>query len=106
LQQRLRHTGDHATRRAQERVAAAQRRLQLKLQNKSGRGIAFQFPNKKPDPVSEQERMMVLQMVQDKKISVAQAEMLLNTIEGRATAQPEAPKSEPAKPENKEGENA
>jgi hypothetical protein len=106
LQERLRHTGDRATRRAQERVAAAQRRLQLKLQNKSGRGIAFQFPNKKPDPVSEQERMMVLQMVQDKKISVAQAEMLLNTIEGRATAQPEAPKTEGTQQEPKEGENA
>lgn len=96
LQERLRTTGDRATRKAQERVAVAQRRLQLKLQNRSGRGgLTFQMP-KKADQVSEQERMLVLQMVQDKKISVAQAEMLLNTIEGRAVPEPEAAK--PAKP--------
>lgn len=106
LQERLRHTGDRATRKAQERVAAAQRRLQLKLQNRSGRGgLTFQMP-KKVDPVTEQERMLVLQMVQDKKINVAQAEMLLNTIEGRAIAQPETPKPEaPAPAENSEEKN-
>jgi hypothetical protein len=102
LQEKLRHTGDRATRKAQERVAAAQRRLQVKLQNRGGRGVTFQMP-KKADPVSEQERMLVLQMVQDKKISVAQAEMLLNTIEGRAV--PVAPKAEPPAQENKEGDN-
>lgn len=103
LQEKLRHTGDRATRKAQERVAAAHQRLQLKLQNRGGRALAFQVPVKKADPVSEQERMLVLQMVQDKKISVAQAEMLLNTIEGRAVPQPEAPKPAAAPEEKSEG---
>lgn len=90
LQQRLRQTSDRATRKAQERVAAAQRRLQLRMQNRGGgRTFGVNLPIKKADPVSEQERMMILQMVQEKKISVAQAEMLLNTIEGRPIPQPE-----------------
>jgi hypothetical protein len=84
LQERLRHTTDRATRKAHERVAAAQRKLQLRMQNRSsGRSFGVNLPMKKADPVSEQERMLILQMVQDKKISVTQAEMLLNTIEGR-----------------------
>ena len=35
------------------------------------------------EPVSEEERMMILQMLQDKKISVDQAEQLLSALDGR-----------------------
>jgi hypothetical protein len=47
----------------------------------------------KAEPVSEEERMLVLQMVQENKITVREAEILLNTLEGRAVG-PETP-SEP-----------
>lgn len=92
MQERLRHSTERAQQRAQQRVAAAQRRLHTKLQQRSSR-VPVTVNPKKPAPVSEQERMLILQMVQDKKISVAQAEMLLNVIEGRQTppAAPEPP---------------
>lgn len=35
------------------------------------------------DPISEDERMMILQMLQEKKISVEQAEQLLSALEGK-----------------------
>ena len=35
------------------------------------------------EPVSEEERLMILQMLQDGKITVEQAEMLLAAMEGR-----------------------
>ncbi|HBX70977.1 MAG TPA: hypothetical protein DEH25_16770 [Chloroflexi bacterium] len=40
-------------------------------------------PSAPKDPVSEEERMMILQMLQDRKISVDQAEQLLSALEGR-----------------------
>lgn len=110
LQERLRRqNNDRATRKAHDRVAAAQRKLQLRMQNRGGgRSFGVNLPTKKADPVSEQERMLILQMVQDKKISVAQAEMLLNTIEGRQLTPPPAAEGEgEAKPEaGPEGKDA
>jgi len=97
MQDRLRHSTDRASQRAQQRVAAAQRRLQNKLQQRSSR-VAVAVQPRKPAPVSEQERMLILQMVQDKKISVAQAEMLLNVIEGRGTATSPTPPTPPEAP--------
>lgn len=104
LQNRLRDTTHRATRRAQRRIDEAQRRLQSRVVVRNARGPVVVQP-KKAAPISEQERMMILQMVQDKKISVAQAEMLLNTIEGRqaptAPSAPQAPTppAPPAAPE-------
>lgn len=40
-------------------------------------------PPPPPTPVSEQERMMILQMLQENKINVEQAEALLRALEGR-----------------------
>jgi hypothetical protein len=37
------------------------------------------------DPVSEEERMMILQMLQDKKIGLEQAEKLLAALEGKGS---------------------
>lgn len=94
LQERLRQSGDRAALHAQRRVQAAQRKLQHKLQHKfrgpHGRIINFGTGGKVAEPVSDSERMLILQMVQEKKINVSEAEMLLNTLEGRATA-PEMP---------------
>lgn len=102
LSERLSHEGGRAARHAQRKVAAAQRQLQRKLQRHGIHGGVIPH-GKAPDPVSEKERMLILQMVQDKKISVEQAEMLLNTLEGRPQSPPK-----PQEPEvtPSEGQNA
>jgi hypothetical protein len=74
----------------------AQRRLERKLEARRRGGRATVIPvapfggRSKGEPVSEEERMLVLQMVQENKITVREAEILLNTLEGRAVG-PEAP---------------
>ncbi len=97
MKERLRQSGDRAAQNATRRVEAAQRKLQHKLQHKvrgpHGRIISMAHNLKTAEPVSDKERMLILQMVQEKKVSVAEAEMLLNTLEGRASARPEAPKA-------------
>ncbi len=94
MKERLRQSGDRAAQNATRRVEAAQRKLQHKLQHKirgpHGRIISMAHNLKTAEPVSDKERMLILQMVQEKKVSVQEAEMLLNTLEGRASA-PEAP---------------
>ncbi|MBX3002965.1 MAG: DUF4097 family beta strand repeat protein [Anaerolineales bacterium] len=97
LHERLRHTSERNAQRAQRRIEAAQRQLQSKLQSRNARAHSLQTP-KQAAPVSEQERMMILQMVQDKKISVSQAEMLLNAIEGRPVSVPTPPTPLPPTP--------
>jgi len=79
------------------KIAAAQRKADRKARTaavraarKARKGIGERgfsspsLPRRKPvDPVSEEERMMILQMLQDKKIGVEQAEALLAALEGK-----------------------
>jgi hypothetical protein len=94
---------EEASRRAQEKmerkVAAAQRRAERKARAAAARQARkqrkrsdFSAPNvimtppppvAAKDPVSEEERMMILQMLQDRKIDVEQAEQLLSALEGK-----------------------
>jgi hypothetical protein len=92
----LKTTGDRSVRHAQRKVAQAKRQLERRLEHQHLRGrggLGVMATGRKAEPVSEKERMLILQMVQEKKISVEQAEMLLNTLEGRpaAPAAPAAP---------------
>lgn len=100
LSERMLSSGDKAVRSAQKKVEAAQRSLENRLRARNlgarGRGAklagtGFLFDHS-GEPVSEEERLKVLQMVQEKKISVEEAEMLLATLEGR-----ESPKKTKAK---------
>jgi len=93
-----------ASRRTQERlerkIAAAQRKAERKARASAVREARKQrqhpefarhavvmtsppAPTTAKDPVSEEERMMILQMLQDRKISVDQAEQLLSALEGK-----------------------
>lgn len=67
--------------------AAAVRASRREYQHRGERSFPIPVPPSPPqkpvDPVSEQERMMILQMLQDKKISVEQAEKLLSALEGK-----------------------
>ncbi|MFN2263130.1 MAG: SHOCT-like domain-containing protein [Anaerolineales bacterium] len=91
-----------ASQRAQEKmerkIAAAQRKAERKARATAARearkqrqrlkytepSVVIKPPvrSERREPVSEEERMMILQMLQDKKISVEQAETLLSALEG------------------------
>jgi hypothetical protein len=67
--------------------AAAVRAARKERQSRGERSytILTPPPTKPEESVSEEERMMILQMLQDKKISVEQAEKLLAALEGRGS---------------------
>ena len=96
-----------AARRAEQRTQAAMRRTEDQIRLAAERemrrgegGFNFNFPGSPPVPphmqhpqhppvppapkVSAQERMLVLQMLQEGKISIEQAESLLAALEGRS----------------------
>jgi len=107
IEERAREASERATARAQERVrraqerleqkmAAAQRRLEHKQQayerasRHSRHGWSFNLPTPPApttpsgEPVSEDERLMILHMLEEKKISMEEAETLLSALEGKS----------------------
>lgn len=107
IEARAREASERAARRAEERVrraqermeqklAAAQRRIEHKAQvheaaSRHGRhswNIRVPTPPTPPnppgEPVSEDERLMILRMLEQKKISMEQAEELLSALEGNS----------------------
>ena len=105
IETRAREASERATARAHERVKRAQERMEQKLaaaQRKiehkakvrehayrhSGRGWSFNFPPTTPvppsEPVSEDERLMILRMLEQKQISMEEAEELLSALEGKS----------------------
>ncbi|HEX9018588.1 MAG TPA: hypothetical protein VF806_05355 [Anaerolineaceae bacterium] len=88
-----------AARRAEQRANAASRRAEEHIRHAAERhghpdwprDFNFGFPPPpvppaapvSPQPVTEQERLLVLQMLQENKITVEQAEKLLAALEGR-----------------------
>jgi len=107
IESRAREASERATRRAEERVrraqermeqklAAAQRKIEYKAQAheaaaRHGRhswNIRVPTPPTPPKPpgeaVSEDERLMILRMLEQKKITMEQAEELLSALEGNS----------------------
>ena len=84
--ERIRRTVQQATRRAETRL----RRAEVKLRQYDGgswkynSGPDFTSPAQPGEPVSEEERMTILRMLQEKKITSEQAEKLLSALEGNA----------------------
>ncbi len=76
-----------AKRKADRKARAAAARAARKERQRHGEtGFSYHQPAARPkpaDPVSDAERMMILQMLQDQKISVEQAEKLLAALDGR-----------------------
>jgi hypothetical protein len=80
-----------AARRAEQRASSAMRRTEEQIRRAAERDVNWGIPGAPPPPpspkpaqrVTEQERLMVLQMLQEKKITVEQAEKLLAALEGR-----------------------
>jgi hypothetical protein len=87
---------EEAARRAEHRIQSAMNRMENTHWGMGGRvggdfmkgmnlhmGNPFTPPQPPRDLVTDDERLMVLKMVQDKKISVEEAEKLLRAMEGR-----------------------
>jgi hypothetical protein len=84
-----------AARRAEQRTQAAMRRTEEQISQAAEREMRRSWAGMPPIPqppspqrppverVTEQERLMVLQMLQENKITVEQAEKLLEALEGR-----------------------
>lgn len=76
-----------AQRKAERKARAAAARQERKDRKKSGTWVNFETATRSAPrpgaPVSDEERMMILQMLQDQKISVDEAEKLLAALEGR-----------------------
>jgi hypothetical protein len=107
IEDRAREASQRAASRAQERIrraqekmeqkmAAAQRKMEIKSQLREHaarhghRNWSFNIP-KPPtpvtpmgDPVSEDERLMILHMLEEKKITMEEAEQLLSALEGKS----------------------
>ena len=88
ISERINRRVQEATRRAQRQAEAATRRAEQKIGQQSRR-FAFNwtggragFPMPPAEPVSDEERMAILKMLQDKKISAEDAEKLLAALEG------------------------
>jgi hypothetical protein len=94
--------GEQATRRAQEAAERARRQAEraterakmraertARKHEQRGHGVRWTWSSPQPtpppaEPVSDAERMAILQMVQDKKITADQAAQLLSALEGSA----------------------
>jgi hypothetical protein len=114
IEDRAREASERAAARAQQRVQRAQQKMEQKLaaaqrkmeaaQRKmeykarayervgrhSRHSVSFGFPPSSTrsaptgEPVSEDERLMILHMLEDKKITMEEAEQLLTALEGKA----------------------
>jgi hypothetical protein len=98
--ERAERAAERAREKLELKIAAAQRKAQRKSraaaaraarkarQSRGERTFTIMPPPVHPkpiDPVSEKERMMILQMLQEKKINVEQAEKLLSALEGKGS---------------------
>ena len=86
---------EQATARAAKRAEEAARRVERHVERQSRRGRGFNWnwefkgmpkpptpPEPPSEPIAEEERMTILKMLAEKKITAQQAEELLNALEG------------------------
>jgi hypothetical protein len=100
IMEQARESSDRATARSQENIRRAQEKLERKLaaaqrkselraraaERRSQKGTGFTWPpptEKHPKTaISDEERLVVLRMLEEKKISLEEAEQLLAALEG------------------------
>jgi hypothetical protein len=87
--ERINRRVQDATRRATERAEAAARRVEDNLRRQQERRFSFNWsggrgtpPVPPTEPVTDEERMTILKMLQEKKITSEDAEKLLSALEG------------------------
>lgn len=84
--ERVRRTIEQATRRAERKLRRAQAKMEVRFDGgrwkyNSGPAVPSEAAG---EPVSEEERMTILRMLQEKKITSEEAEQLLAALEGNA----------------------
>ncbi len=94
LRERIRERVERATQKAEAKIRKAEQKASQHAQFKhhftaTGRWSTEDIPSAsrpvaQAEPVSEEERMIILRMLQDKKITSEQAEQLLSALEGKA----------------------
>ncbi len=94
LNERVRQRVEHATRRAEAKIKKAEQKAHRYAQIRAhyADGIRWNWDNAagasqssgQAEAVSDEERMAILRMLQDKKITSEQAEKLLAALEGKA----------------------
>jgi hypothetical protein len=106
IMQRARETSERAAARAQEKMRRAQDKIERKMEaaqrkaeararaaeRRSGRSWGTSYsPSQAPagpqpvsEPVRDEERMLILRMLEEKKITLDEAERLLAALEGKA----------------------
>ena len=87
--ERINRRVQEATKRATARAEAAARRVEEKVRDQHARRFSFNWspgrgqpPAPPSEPVTDEERMSILRMLQEKKISAEDAEKLLSALEG------------------------
>ncbi len=83
-QEKIRRKIEYAQRKAEQRARSSERRAQ----SREKRTWGFEWPGTKPEagsePVSDEERLMILKMLEEKKISPEEADQLLSALEGKS----------------------
>ena len=110
ITERARATSERANARAQDKIRRVQEKLQRKLEtarrraehraraseraarDRRRRHVSFEWSPPKPEPpgvptepVSDEERLMVLDLLEQGKINIEEAEQLLSALEGKTT---------------------
>jgi ElaB/YqjD/DUF883 family membrane-anchored ribosome-binding protein len=102
--QRMREAGDRAAARAREKMQRTQEKIRRKIENaqrraeqrarssekcsqpREKRAARFEWSTPKPEPgnepVTDEERLMILKMLEQKKITTEEADQLLAALEG------------------------
>ncbi len=94
LREQVRQKVEHATRRAEAKIKKAEQKAYRHAQFRAhyADGLRWRWddaagasqPAGQSEPVTDDERMLILRMLQDKKITSEQAEELLAALEGKA----------------------
>jgi hypothetical protein len=103
IARKAREASERATKRAQEKMLRAQEKIERKVEaarrkaemksrvarrneqrqeRKAWRGATVADSSTETEPVGDEERLMILRMLEEKKISLEQAEELLSALEG------------------------
>lgn len=86
-QEKMERKLQEAQQKAEQKARAAERSAWARSRHTWGRGIPTPPPTPPPaaqvDQVTEEERLMILRMLEQKKISLEEAEKLLSVLEGK-----------------------
>jgi hypothetical protein len=83
-QEKIQRKLEAARRKAEQKSRSARRSEQRYERRAPGMGSASETPATQVEPISDEERLIILQMLEEKKITLQEAEQLLAALEGGA----------------------